>query len=348
MLLLYSDSIGPAGAATVLIAAVSGLASLLTTGLVRVSALRHNVLDLPNARSSHTTPTPRGGGLAIIVGIMLGLAIAGGRHLADSREILTVAVGVVALGFAGWVDDTRGLRADRRLVVHVLVALWTLYMLGGLPNVRIGSGSLTLGAAGYLLGLVGIVWSINLFNFMDGIDGLAGSQAVLIFGVAAVWLVASGNHHLGSIAVIVASAAAGFLVWNWPPAKIFMGDVGSGTLGYLVAALAISSENRGSVPLLTFAILGGVFVIDSTMTLVRRVAHGERATDAHRNHAYQRLSRAWGSHRPVTMAAAGLTCLLAALGAIGMTRPRFLLGLLVVAYSGLVSLFVLAERKAPL
>ncbi len=331
-----------------LVVAVSCAASLGLTNIVRTYTLRRGVLDRPNARSSHSIPTPRGGGLALIAASVLGIAVAVVANLATTNDALILTAGMLALGAVGWLDDTRGVRPGVRLVVHGGVAVWTVYMFGGLPSIHLGNESLSLGVGGYLIGVVGIVWGINLFNFMDGIDGLAGSQAVLIFGTGALLLVLHGDNSLGAISASVAAAAVGFLAWNWPPAKIFLGDAGSGVIGYLVAALAIASENHGSVPLIAFAILSGLFITDATITLLRRVSRGERPTVAHRDHAYQRLTRAWGSHRVVTARAASVTLTLVFLAYIGTMIPRLMLPVFVVAYVFLTVLYVLAERRAPM
>lgn len=330
------------------IAALLGVVSLALTGAVRTYALRHSVLDTPNARSSHSVPTPRGGGLSVVVASAIGMCVGVSLAVVTRLDALTLGLGMLVLAAVGWLDDTRGMRPGGRLAVHIAVAAWTVYMFHGLPEIRLGDASLRLGVAGYLLGALGIVWSINLVNFMDGIDGLAGSQAVLIFGAAAALLLWRGAGSLGIISAVAAAASAGFLAWNWPPAKIFLGDVGSGTIGYLLAGIAVASEQRGSVPLLAFAIIGGAFISDSTVTLIRRIARGHLPTEAHRDHAYQRLTRAWGSHRPVTVRAAALTAALTMLGAIATASPRLLLPAFMVAYSVLALLLLASERRAPM
>ncbi|HEY4956143.1 MAG TPA: glycosyltransferase family 4 protein [Gemmatimonadaceae bacterium] len=331
-----------------LLVAISAGASLVLTGIVRTFALRHEVLDRPNRRSSHSIPTPRGGGVAVLLVSALGMTIGEVLGLVQSREALTLGCGMLLLGVIGWADDTRGVKPSVRLAVHVGIAFWTVYMLDGLPLVRVGNSSLVVGAVGYVLGTLGIVWNINLFNFMDGIDGLAGSQAVLIFGTIAVLLFLRGDYSLATIPAILAATSGGFLAWNWPPAKIFLGDVGSGAIGYLIAGLALASEKNQSVPLLAFAIIEGVFICDATVTLVRRVARGDRLTEAHRDHAYQRLTRAWGSHRSVTGWAAAITVLLAVLGAVGTMDQRLLLPALLFAFFLLGGLLFAVERRAPM
>ncbi len=331
-----------------LIIALSGIASLVLTGVIRRFALRNEVLDLPNARSSHSIPTPRGGGAAVLLASALGLALSEMLGLVHLREAVTLGFGMLMLGIVGWFDDRGGVKKRVRLAIHFGVAIWTVYMLGGLPAIQVGSYSLAVGPVGYVIATLGIVWSINLFNFMDGIDGLAGSQALLIFGAAAVLLFLRGDYSLATIPAILAATSAGFLAWNWPPAKIFMGDVGSGAIGYLIAGLALAAENNRSAPLISFAIIYGVFVFDATVTLVRRLARGDRVMEAHRDHAYQRLTRAWGSHGSVTAWAAAITFLLGVLAVVGTMDPRLLLPALLVTFVLLGAVLLVVERRAPM
>ncbi|NUR33314.1 MAG: glycosyltransferase family 4 protein [Gemmatimonadaceae bacterium] len=327
---------------------LTGAVSLWLTGQVRAYALRHDVLDRPNARSSHVTPTPRGGGLAVLVAALLALAVGVAVGRIDARHALAFAPGMIVLGIVGWRDDHGGLTARLRLAAHAAAAAASLFVLGGLPDLVIGTRVLHLGPVGTVLAAIGIVWSINLFNFMDGIDGIAGSQGVLIFGVAAVLFHLRGAGSLATLSLVFAAAAAGFLYWNWPPARIFLGDVASGALGFMIAVLAVAGENDRAVPLVAFGILGGVFVADTTITLVRRMRRGDRLADAHRDHAYQRLARAWGGHRPVTLAAAATTMALAALAAAATFRSGLAGPALLVAAVLLAALAFAAERRAPM
>jgi Fuc2NAc and GlcNAc transferase len=277
-------------------------ATYVLTGLVRRLALAHGVLDVPNDRSSHDVPTPRGGGIAIVITTVIALSLLASLRLLAFDRFMALAVGGVIIAVVGFLDDRQGLRASRRLMVHFSAALWALAWLGGLPPLQFGSQLFSFGWEGYLLGALGIVWTLNLFNFMDGIDGIAGSEAVFIAGggaLATSLAVAPGDVPAASLAF--GAACGGFLLWNWPPAKIFMGDVGSGFIGYMVVVLALMAARDNPVALLVWLMLGGVFFIDATITLVRRVGRGERAHEAHRSHAYQWLARRWHSHRRVTV-----------------------------------------------
>lgn len=323
--------------------------SVAVTGAIRAYAVRRNtLLDLPNSRSSHTTPTPRGGGAGIVAASVLGLAGSAAFAISDARASITIAIGVLLLGTIGWIDDTRGLGTRVRFAIHIVVAIGTVIAFGGLPALDIGTGVLRLGPAGYVLAVLGIVWSINLFNFMDGIDGLAGSQAVLIFAGGALLLAWRGHLPLAATCLVLGASSAGFLTWNWPPARIFMGDCGSGSIGYALAAAAVYAENTRALPLLTFATLGGFFIGDATVTLIRRWRRGARPTEAHRSHAYQRLTRHLGSHRPVTLIGVALTCVLGEIAAVGATRPSLLLPSVLVAALVMAAALLIVERRAPM
>jgi Fuc2NAc and GlcNAc transferase len=155
---------------------------------------------------------------------------------------------------------------------------------------------------GSLFGLLALIWSTNLFNFMDGIDGIAGSETVFVAGAAAYLNFAhGGDPGLTAAMLVLAAATLGFLVLNWPPARIFMGDVGSGFLGFSLAVLGLSASRHGATPIEVFMILSGVFLVDATVTLFSRIARGDRWLEAHRSHAYQNLARRWQAHRPVTI-----------------------------------------------
>jgi Fuc2NAc and GlcNAc transferase len=218
--------------------------------------------------------------------------------------------GGVAVALVGLADDRRSLSAATRLTVHFAAALWALTWLGGLPPVRVGTQLLSFGWTGYVLGAFGIVWALNLFNFMDGIDGIAASEAIFV-ALAGALLTASLTDAagVGFAAVMFAAACAGFLLWNWPPASIFLGDVGSGYLGYVIVVLAVAATRHNPVALWIWLILGGAFFVDATVTLLRRLLRRQRVYQAHRSHAYQWLARRWGSHGKVTLAVVAMNLL---------------------------------------
>lgn len=277
----------------------TAVASALLTYLVWRSAVARGILDIPNERSSHSVPTPRGGGIAIFVCATLAFLILRLLGRID-LPLLVALLGGAAVAAIGLADDRRPLRASIRLTVHFAAALWAMLWLGGVPPLAVGEHVIDLGTWGYGLGVLGIVWTLNLFNFMDGIDGIAASEAVFVSGGATVLALLGGGFS--APAAVFAAACCGFLVWNWPPARIFMGDVGSGYLGYIVAVLAVADGRRNPAAVWIWLILGGAFFADATVTLVRRLLRGERPHVAHRSHAYQWLARRWRSHGLTTSA----------------------------------------------
>jgi Fuc2NAc and GlcNAc transferase len=270
------------------------------TGLTLVYARRFALLDVPNARSSHRQATPRGGGLGIF--LAFGTASLGAGILGTLPTELTVALlgGSSMVALVGWMDDHRSLPAWWRVIVHLISAAWVLFWLGGFPSLALGPISLSLGWLGIPLAILALVWLTNLFNFMDGIDGLAGMQAVYGGLAGALLLLATGQQGLALTAFCLAAASAGFLLWNWSPARIFMGDIGSGLLGFVFGFLVLAGE-RGGLPALVWVIVLGGFVYDATFTLARRVMRGERWYKPHRTHAYQRLVQLGFSHQQVTL-----------------------------------------------
>jgi Fuc2NAc and GlcNAc transferase len=286
-----------------LIVVVTFLLSALLTGVARRFALARGVLDVPNERSSHEAPTPRGGGAAIVLSAAAAWIALGLIGVVQAHIVIALLGGGLAIAAIGLLDDRFRLSARVRLSVHFAAAWWALVWLNGLPPVQVGEHVIVFGWAGYLLAMPAIVWAVNLFNFMDGIDGIAASEAIfMVCGGILLVLVNDGGHPHPAIGLVFVAACCGFLLWNWPPAKIFMGDVGSGFLGYVIAVLAVIEAHESAVALLVWLMLGGVFFVDATVTLARRLLRGERLYEAHRTHLYQCLARRWRSHRRVTLA----------------------------------------------
>lgn len=276
--------------------------SAVLTWWVRKAALKYGIIDQPNARSAHSRAVPRGGGLAIVVATSLLLAVAAALDVADSNFALALLGGGIPVAWIGFRDDRGSVPVRVRLAVHALSAVWAMYALGGLPPIQAVGRVVDLGIVGDVLGTLALIWTLNLFNFMDGIDGIAASEAVFVAAAGgALCFLHSPSTSVPLASMIVAAASAGFLVWNWPPAKIFMGDVGSGYLGFVIAVLAIASGRDNPVAPFLWLILGAVFFVDSLVTLLRRLVRGERLYEAHSSHIYQMLARRWASHRAVTV-----------------------------------------------
>lgn len=288
-----------------LVAVVVVSAGLMTWGLRRY-ALARSLVDIPNARSSHSVPTPRGGGVAIVLSFLCAVAaltITGRAEPGGSWAILGAGALVAVVGF---VDDHRHLAARWRLLAHFVAAAWVLAWLGGAPRLDWFGATVDLGWFGATIAAVYLVWLLNLYNFMDGIDGIASVEAISVCAGGAVlyWFV--GRADLMAEPLLLAAAAVGFLFWNFPPAKIFMGDAGSGFLGIVLGILSLQAAWVSPALLWSWLILLGVFVVDATWTLLRRLIRGERVYEAHRSHAYQRASRRWGGHLPVTLTVAAI------------------------------------------
>ena len=334
----------------VVVAALATLiASALLTATVRKFAISRGLLDVPNARSSHSEAMPRGGGLAIVLSAtvaLLTLTLAGG---VDRAVCLTLVGGGAAVAAIGLVDDRHTVPAAIRLLVHTAAAAWAVMWIGGVPAIVVHDHTVHLGWVGNVLGIAGVVWVLNLFNFMDGIDGIATSEAVFITWAAVIPMFLSGIPRAVSTASLVfGSACLGFLPWNWPPAKIFLGDVGSGYVGYAVAVLALAAANQNPVAAWAWLILGGVFFVDATVTLVRRLLRRERVYEAHRNHAYQWLSRRWGSHRRVTLAVLLVdVCWLLPCAVFASLHPWLAATTALVAFAPLVALAITVGSGRP-
>ncbi|MEO8576853.1 MAG: glycosyltransferase family 4 protein [Gemmatimonadales bacterium] len=327
--------------------AAAAILSWLLASRVRLYAL-DRLLDIPNERSSHSTPTPRGGGLAIAVTALGGIIIAAMLGWIDSDLAIALSGGGTMIATVGWVDDHNDLPALTRFAVQFLSAAWAMFWLGGLPSLSVGVLSVHMGLVGTVLGVIGIVWAINLYNFVDGIDGLAAGEAISTGVIGGLILLAMGQVGLAIVSFLIAAASAGFLPLNWAPAKLFMGDVGSGMLGYLFAVLAIASENTGAVPLLIWVLLLGAFVFDATVTLCRRIAHGEKWYHAHHSHAYQRMVQAGRSHAQVSSTILIINLALAVLAIVAWLRPTFFL-IAIGAGAVLLSIIYLSvERIRPM
>lgn len=318
----------------------AAVAAGLLTRLIRRQAVRRGVFDVPNERSSHSTATPRGGGAAIVLVVSAASLLLLWAGALPHALGLALLGGGLAVALVGFLDDRRTLPPGVRFAVHAGAAAWALWCLDGLPPLRFGAGVVDLGWAGEALALAGIVWVLNLFNFMDGLDGLAAVEAVFIsLAGGLLGLLVGTAPGVPATAWVFGAACAGFLFWNWPPARIFMGDVGSGYLGYVIAVFALAASHADPAAVWIWLILGGVFFADATLTLVRRGARGERVLEAHRSHAYQRLARSWGSHQHVTLAVSAVNLLwLLPCAALAARRPAYAAWMVLVALVPLAAL----------
>lgn len=284
---------------------VTLLLSVFCTGLLRRYALTR-LLDHPNHRSSHQVPTPRGGGMAIVATFLLGapllIAFLPSVSALPFQKLIVLWLAAFGIAVVGFVDDHISLRASTRLLVQGAAAAGVVWATSGLPVVTLLGMDLDLSWGGYLLAWVGAIWMVNLYNFMDGIDGLAaGEAAVVCLFMALFHYLDSGVWDSGALALLLCAAVAGFLCWNFPPARIFMGDGGSGFLGLTLATLMLLDAGQQPHYLWAWLVMLGVFVVDATWTLLNRFRHHCRLSEAHCTHGYQYAVKRMGGHRTVTL-----------------------------------------------
>jgi UDP-N-acetylmuramyl pentapeptide phosphotransferase/UDP-N-acetylglucosamine-1-phosphate transferase len=269
------------------VALATGLLTCLTTRLLIPILAHREILDCPNERSSHQVPTPRGGGIAVIGSTLLAWVVFA-RTESMPSGVFGIVLGAVLLAAVSWFDDLRGLSPIVRLLAQAAAVAVGILVLPGPRDL-------------FYLAAIGLVWIwwINLFNFMDGIDGLAGTEAAAIGASLLLFagVGAGADPALRTLAAVVTGAAIGFLVWNWSPARIFLGDIGSVPLGYVLGFLLLDLAARGRWTIAV--ILPLYFLADATITLVRRLLRGERVWQAHREHFYQHAVRRGLGHAAV-------------------------------------------------
>ena len=314
----------------------TALASFLTTGLILKILKRYNIVDNPNERSSHTKPTPRGGGLALIL-VCLG---AWGFSLGDIFNVhLALFIATLFLGIVSWIDDIRGLLVSVRLLSQFLAVSLIFWLM---PASNLYFHGLLPDGLDTLVAVFMWVWFMNLFNFMDGIDGISAVEASSI-GLGVFILMALGAVQLthGLLGFVITASAIGFVWWNWQPAKVFLGDVGSIPLGFLLGWLLLEILSTTYWPVAI--ILPLYYLADSSITLSRRIWRNERVWRAHREHFYQQATARGLSHAQVSMLICGNNILLVVLSIFSLDRPFAALCGAFIVVSGL--LLILRGRK---
>jgi UDP-N-acetylmuramyl pentapeptide phosphotransferase/UDP-N-acetylglucosamine-1-phosphate transferase len=267
--------------------------SFLLTYLIRRIALRKKLVSIPNQRSLHVIPTPVGGGLAIVITWYIGITILFFSGIIERELYFALLTGVI-LAIVSFINDVIDIKPLVRLFFHFITAIIAFILLGGLRKLVIPGIEFNYNFLIYPLAIIGIVWFINLFNFMDGVDGFASMEAITI---CLVIFLLSGNI----INLLLIACISGFLFWNWPKAKIFMGDVGSTQLGFILVILGIYFHNTYQFSILNWIMLSSPFWFDATLTLFRRWRNGENIGEAHRKHAYQRIVQSGFSHLRVNL-----------------------------------------------
>lgn len=320
---------------------------VLSTGLLylyRLFAIRHKIIDIPNHRSSHLEVTPRGGGLIFIFTWLSGLLYSLFNHELSYTVYQSFFYPVLLIAVVSYIDDYFDISRMTRFVVHVLASAIAIFIIYGfelreafIPNMLI-IGTLVFFSS----------WSINLFNFMDGLDGFAAVQALFIFVVTGLLLYYENDDDLAYLSLLLAFSVLGFLVWNWPKAKIFMGDVGSTSLGLLIVIFSCSAYKRDTLSPLIYLILYLPFVFDATITMLRRMLNGEKWYHAHKSHAYQRLHAAGWSHQGVLFGLIGLGISNTMLVLLAFIFPRFELTSLCIEIALLMIIYFNIEKAYPM
>ncbi len=301
-----AGGVNPTGWWLVLAAPLSGLITLLLTPVVRRRLLAQGVVDMPGERRSHKTPTPRGGGLAMAAGLLPVLTVL--AVLDGDMAVLLVLSATLVL--VGWLDDRRNLPVGWRMLVQLVLAVVLLVEVKGIDRISFGSSVLVAPWLWTPLALLGVIWLINLHNFMDGSDGLASCQGAWVGLVFSVIFLHGDWPAAAAASLALAAVCLAFLIWNRPPARLFMGDTGSLLIGGMVAWMLIAAIAGGVVSLWVGLIVNSVFIVDATLTLLMRMVRGERWYTPHRQHAYQRLIAYGWSHGQVLALYLGTNLLL--------------------------------------
>ncbi|MBS1793970.1 MAG: glycosyltransferase family 4 protein [Acidobacteria bacterium] len=327
--------------------------TILAVALFRRWSLKRSLLDIPNERSSHSEPTPRGGGVVICFSSLAAFLV---YYLATGETVpvyfFLAALIVAAISLA---DDLRNISPFYRILFHGAAALLVLYQFGGFRFLHVPFlGTVETGRWGALLAFLWIVWMINAFNFMDGIDGIAALQAITAGLGWAVFGFSNGGGEVGVLGAVLAVVSFGFLLFNWQPARIFMGDVGSAFLGFAFAVMPLFYNRTGTdadfsakLPLYGVVFLW-FFVIDSVYTFLRRLFRGERVWEAHRQHIYQKMVIGGMMHKTVTSIYGGfsLSLVLILIGAERLMLPFGVLWLALAAETlALLLIGIRMDRK---
>jgi Fuc2NAc and GlcNAc transferase len=276
--------------------------SIFLTFALRRIAIAKDIMDIPNDRSSHSVATPRGGGLSFVITFCFALIVLVFMNSIQWNNAMYILMAGGLVATVGFIDDRGHINASLRLLFHFTGAVLVVYAGNGLPNLSVFGHVLNFSDWGWLIAVLGCVWMLNIYNFMDGIDGLASIEAVsstMIMGL--ILLVVFNQPSLALLHFSLTASVLGFLLFNFPPAKIFMGDAGSGFLGIITFALLLLSARISETLFWSWLIILGIFIVDATYTLTRRLISGEKPHHAHRSHAYQFAARKYDSHRKVSI-----------------------------------------------
>jgi glycosyltransferase WbpL len=314
--------------------------SAVLTGLFRWVALRVQLIDIPVSRSAHSNPVPVGGGVSIAALVLLVIAYNFFTEQIPVNEFAALMTGLL-IACIGLVDDYKQLDIRWRMPAQFLASAYVVYCVGDVPAIDFGIFYFPESMLLNLLAVFALVWLLNLYNFMDGIDGIAATELIAV-NLLSVVIVINSDSVLTLLSLSMAAAAGGFLLWNWAPAKIFMGDVGSSFIGFTLGVMALLSMIHGSMSVWTWVLLLGVFIVDATLTLFVRFRRGQRWYEGHATHAYQNAARHYKSHAKVTITLIAINFLwLGPLSWLSIQYPGMGVAL---AFLGLLPLLLLARR----
>ena len=318
------------------------------TGILIKHLQSKNIVDLPNERSMHQGSIPRGGGL-VIVGLLITTFIALAWLTNRYQLFIALALTVSAWSLLSWLDDCNNLSPKFRLAIQSLLAIFMIIAFGHITTVQISESiSIIIPGLGLAATFFGIIWFANLYNFMDGMDGLAASQTIIAASTMTVWFWQYGDQGLAISCLVLASSTYGFLLLNWHPAKIFLGDVGSVTIGAFFTILMIWAVTRYDFPILSFVILFAVFVADATITVLQRLIKREKVWLPHQQHYYQRLAKLGFAHNKIVIAQIVLMLICSIIASITIAeRDRIIIGGLIAMGVILIALIstVIIEKK---
>jgi Fuc2NAc and GlcNAc transferase len=283
-----------------------GIISFILTYIVRKIAINKKVIDIPNERSSHSVPTPRGGGLAIVISWYIGITLLFLLKQIELNLFLALLSGII-LAFISIIDDVVSLNPIIRLVAQTLSAVFAIYFIGSLNFFFFNNNIYLINILTFFLTLISIVWFINVYNFLDGIDAYASLETIFVAG--SIYLFTGSN-----VVLLLVISVVGYLYWNWPKAKIFMGDVGSTQLGFILIIFGIYFHNNQQIEISVWVILTSLFWFDASFTLIRRFLNKEKLSQAHRKHAYQRIVLSGFSHSKTNLYAFIVNLLLLLIG----------------------------------
>lgn len=323
------------------------ISSLFFTGLFYLYAGPLGFIDIPNDRSSHTEPTPRAGGIVFISLWVSYYVYAVSKHLPTHRQDLPILIGIMLVACVSLMDDRRGVDNFFRLMLHLvtafLISFAIIFSHHDVDPLNFFSISFLL-----MVSTLGIAWSINLFNFMDGLDGFAALEALCISCCGGFLFHWFGGAFYARASWVLAATITGFIFWNKPKAKIFMGDVGSASLGLIMASFALIAIWQYHTPLLLWLMLGSVFIFDASVTLMRRIMLGHKWLDAHKLHAYQRLQQSGWSHAQVLMGLFIINLLIMGLVYLSLIYPQLLMVNFTVNVCLLALIYIGIEYKRPM